>query len=101
MARAPGGHDLSAHVDFTALAAAGRRGGAGVHGPVTQGALLKALGIEARAKDLAAKNPASAESLEAALHRLTAAGGMGTLFKALAFLPDMAVTAPGFEETGA
>ena len=95
---APGAHDLSAHVDFTALREAGRRGGAGVHGPIGQGALLKALGIEARAQMLAAKNPGSAEALAEALSRLTAPDRMGTLFKALAFLPGMAVSAPGFEE---
>jgi SAM-dependent MidA family methyltransferase len=97
---APGAHDLSAHVDFAALRAAGKRGGAGVHGPIGQGALLKALGIGARAQSLAAKNPGSKAALEAALERLTAADKMGTLFKALAFLPGMAATAPGFEETG-
>jgi SAM-dependent MidA family methyltransferase len=95
---APGAHDLSAHVDFTALREAGKRGGAGVHGPISQGALLKALGIEARAQMLAAKNPGSAEALAEALSRLTAPDRMGTLFKALAFLPGMAVSAPGFEE---
>jgi SAM-dependent MidA family methyltransferase len=62
--------------------------------------LLKALGIAARAQALAAKNPASAPALAAALERLTAPAAMGTLFKALAFLPGMAATAPGFEETG-
>jgi SAM-dependent MidA family methyltransferase len=35
--------------------------------------------------------------LAAALDRLTAPEKMGTLFKALAFLPDLAATAPGFE----
>jgi SAM-dependent MidA family methyltransferase len=96
----PGEHDLSAHVDFAALAAAGKRGGAGVHGPVTQGALLQALGIAARAQSLKAKNPGSAALLDAALERLTAPEAMGTLFKALAFLPGMAATAPGFEGRG-
>jgi NADH dehydrogenase [ubiquinone] 1 alpha subcomplex assembly factor 7 len=98
---APGAADLSAHVDFTALAEAGRRGGAGVHGPVGQGALLAALGIAARAQSLAARNPASLPDLSAALARLTGADAMGTLFKAMAFLPAAAATAPGFESSGA
>jgi NADH dehydrogenase [ubiquinone] 1 alpha subcomplex assembly factor 7 len=97
----PGAADLSAHVDFTALAAAGRRGGAGVHGPVTQGALLTALGIGARAEQLAARHPGEAAALRAALARLTEPEAMGTLFKALAFLPAAAAIAPGFEEAGA
>ena len=96
-----GAHDLSAHVDFTALAAAGKRGGAGVYGPIGQGALLTALGMATRAQGLAAKNPASAQELAAALERLTAPDKMGTLFKALAFLPPAAVNAPGFETVGA
>jgi len=98
---APGEADLSAHVDFTALAEAGRRGGAGVHGPLGQGALLAALGIAARAEALAARNPASLPALTAALARLTEPAAMGTLFKAMAFLPAAALTAPGFERSGA
>jgi SAM-dependent MidA family methyltransferase len=97
----PGAHDLSAHVDFSALSAAGKRGGAGVHGPVGQGAFLTALGMGARAQALAAKHPANAPGLAAALERLTAPEKMGTLFKALAFLPGGAVSAPGFEQAGA
>jgi len=97
----PGTHDLSAHVDFTALAAAGKRGGTGVHGPIGQGALLTALGMATRAQGLAAKHPANAAALTAALTRLTALEMMGTLFKALALLPTAAVTAPGFETAGA
>ena len=92
----PGAHDVSAHVDFAALAAAGQRVGASVHGPVGQGALLAALGIAARAHSLAAHNPGEASALAAALDRLTAPEKMGTLFKALAFLPGGAARAPGF-----
>src|SRR5690606_37911130 len=93
----PGAHDLSAHVDFTAVAAAARRGGASIHGPVGQGALLAALGIATRAQALAAKNPQSAPELAAALERLTSPEKMGTLFKALALLPANAMQAPGFD----
>ncbi|MEM8752342.1 MAG: SAM-dependent methyltransferase, partial [Pseudomonadota bacterium] len=41
----PGEADLTAHVDFSALARAARMGGAAAAGPVEQGALLAALGI--------------------------------------------------------
>ncbi len=95
---APGEADLSAHVDFAALAEAGRRAGAGVHGPIGQGALLAALGIAARAASLAARHPAETPALQAALARLAGEGGMGHLFKALAYLPRAAQTAPGFAE---
>ena len=92
----PGGHDLSAHVDFTALADAGRRGGAIVHGPRHQGEFLVRLGLARRAEQLMKANPAKAKSIYAALERLIHPAQMGTLFKALAFLPPPAGTAPGF-----
>ena len=93
---APGEADLSAHVDFAALGEAGRRAGAGVHGPIGQGTLLTALGIAARAHSLAARHPAETPTLKAALVRLTGDDGMGRLFKALAFLPRAAHSVPGF-----
>jgi NADH dehydrogenase [ubiquinone] 1 alpha subcomplex assembly factor 7 len=87
---APGEADLTAHVDFRALAEAARAGGAEAWGPVGQGDFLGAIGIEERARRLAARaTPAQAESLAAALSRLLGADAMGTLFKALA------LTGPG------
>jgi SAM-dependent MidA family methyltransferase len=84
----PGEADLTAHVDFGALA----RAAAGVraHGPVGQGALLRALGIEARVAALAARaTPAQAEQLRSGAARLTDATAMGDLFRALALVaPD-------------
>ncbi|MEI9887409.1 MAG: SAM-dependent methyltransferase [Rhizomicrobium sp.] len=85
--RGAGLTDLSAHVDFPALAAAAERGGARVHGPVGQGTFLRALGIEQRAKRLEQAD---------ALARLTAPDRMGTLFKALAIVPKSAPPPPGF-----
>lgn len=89
----PGEADLTAHVDFAALAAAGRSGGARVHPLLTQRTLLERLGIVARASALARAQPGRAGEIEAALHRLTGAGRgeMGTLFKALCLTgPDLA-----------
>lgn len=88
---APGEADLSAHVDFAALAAAARRGGAKAFGPVGQGAALNALGLPTRAQQLIQKNPGEQKSIEAAVDRLTVQ--MGTLFKALAISRDKP---PGF-----
>lgn len=86
----PGSTDLTAHVDFAALARAARTGGAETFGPVTQGTLLRALGIEARASILrAGARSGQAAAIDAALERLVAPHAMGDLFKALA------VTAPG------
>lgn len=93
----PGECDLTAHVDFAALARAARRAGAAVHGPVTQGAFLARLGIATRAAMLAAGNAARRREVEAAVRRLTAPDAMGELFKVMA-LADPALPAPaGFE----
>ncbi|BCW88577.1 hypothetical protein sos41_17180 [Alphaproteobacteria bacterium SO-S41] len=83
---APGEADLTAHVDFQALA---ESSSATAHGPVTQGAFLTALGTEARAQALIRARPDQSAAIAAALTRLIDAGGMGTLFKA------MALTGPG------
>lgn len=87
----PGSADITAHVDFGALAAAFRQGGAVAHGPVTQTTLLNALGIGERATILQRNaNPRQAEAVAAAHRRLSAPDQMGKLFKALA------ATSPGF-----
>jgi NADH dehydrogenase [ubiquinone] 1 alpha subcomplex assembly factor 7 len=91
---APGTADLTAHVDFSALARAAAAGGATAHGPVGQGDFLLRLGIAQRAAALAARGAADAA---AALHRLTDPAEMGTLFKALAVTsPDFAGAPAGF-----
>src|SRR5207237_5814883 len=84
---APGENDLTAHVDFSALARAARGAGARVHGPVSQRDFLKRLGIEARAEKLKARaTPSQAADIEAALVRLTGSDRqhMGELFKVIA-----------------
>lgn len=93
----PGSADLTAHVDFTALAEAARDAGAQPHGPVHQGALLEHLGIGARAQTLM-KNASEDQkaAIEAARTRLTAADSMGTLFKALALTASNSPVPPGF-----
>ncbi|MDR7101945.1 SAM-dependent methyltransferase [Croceicoccus sp. BE223] len=81
---APGTADLTAHVDFGALASAARHGGLVVDGVAGQGDFLLSLGIGQRAAALARANPAQAESLATALHRLVDPAEMGTLFRVLA-----------------
>jgi SAM-dependent MidA family methyltransferase len=88
---APGEVDLSAHVDFGAVAHAARAGGARPYGPLAQGEFLEALGIRVREASLASDGGASP-----AIDRLTKPDGMGTLFKALAVLPPSAPSPPGF-----
>ena len=86
----PGQTDVTAHVDFQALAAAAQDIGARVHGPVPQGEFLKRLGIETRAVTLMAKaTPEVSEDISGAMKRLIGGGrgGMGTMFKVLAVSP--------------
>lgn len=81
---APGGADLTAHVDFTALARAAKDAGASAQGPIPQGDFLRGLGLDARAETLRrTATPVQAEAIAAAVHRLTDPAEMGTLFKVL------------------
>jgi NADH dehydrogenase [ubiquinone] 1 alpha subcomplex assembly factor 7 len=96
----PGDVDLTAHVDFAALARTARAPGARVHGPLAQGAFLRRLGIEARAAALRAKaSVVQAADIDAALARLTGSGpeAMGGLFKAVAFADARLGALPGFD----
>ncbi|GGK25044.1 class I SAM-dependent methyltransferase [Salinarimonas ramus] len=91
--------DVTAHVDFAQLAQAAQDAGARVFGPVTQGALLRALGIEHRARTLASRASAKAsEEIGAALTRLAGEGedDMGVLFKALAVAHPRLSACAGF-----
>lgn len=90
----PGAQDLSAHVDFRALARAAAE--VDVHGPVGQGAFLEDIGIKNRIARLAEANPGAREALQAALERLTQPAEMGTLFKTLALTPRGTPAPPGF-----
>jgi SAM-dependent MidA family methyltransferase len=85
----PGEVDLTAHVDFTALARAAVEGGAIVAGPVAQGQWLGTLGIETRAAALASAAPTRAAEVDAAVARLTRPEAMGELFQVMALAaPD-------------
>ena len=86
----PGSRDLTAHVDFATLAEAARAEDALAYGPVDQGQLLVALGIDTRAAGLARTAPERADQIAADRNRLVAPDQMGALFKGLA------VTAPGW-----
>jgi NADH dehydrogenase [ubiquinone] 1 alpha subcomplex assembly factor 7 len=92
----PGEDDISAHVDFAALALAGRRGGASVFGPLTQGMFLANIGIVERAEQLMKANPDEAQKLLSAVERLIGNDQMGRLFKVLAFAPPSVSGMAGF-----
>lgn len=90
----PGDADLTAHVDFRALADASPLAATPL---APQGALLAALGIGQRAQVLAqGLTGAALENHLAAYRRLTDAGEMGQLFKALGLYPVGAPQPPGF-----
>lgn len=92
---APGLVDLSADVDFTAIAEAATlaSGGVEVHGPISQADFLEAMGIKERAEMLiraAGSNDATAQSIKKSWQRLVDRGpnGLGKVYKALAILPE-------------
>jgi NADH dehydrogenase [ubiquinone] 1 alpha subcomplex assembly factor 7 len=97
---APGSADLTAHVDFAALARAAQCAGARVHGPIEQAMFLRELGIDARAAMLKrAATPVQVHEIDMAVARLTDAGktGMGSLFKVIAFSHPGLNILPGFQ----
>ena len=80
---APGEADLTAHVDFAAMADVAQSRGAKWLGTVPQGAWLRALGIDSRAEALADFAPQHRDALMRAKERLTGDGQMGLLFKVM------------------
>ena len=95
----PGEADLSAQVDFAAIANAARKAGLTVDGPITQAEFLGRLGIVERAHKLTAANPARAAEIEIGVARLMAPDSMGTRFKVLGLRSPNLPTLPGFETT--
>ena len=86
----PGEADLTAHVDFSALAPIAQSRGARWIGTAPQGRWLRELGIEARAQALTAAAPQHAAAIHEAKDRLISEGQMGLLFKV------MGLAAPGW-----
>ncbi|WP_156840689.1 class I SAM-dependent methyltransferase [Novosphingobium aquimarinum] len=79
----PGEADLTAHVDFAALAAVVQARGATWLGTTTQGQFLRQLGIESRADNLTQFAPEHRDAIHAAMERLIGEGQMGALFKVM------------------
>ncbi len=94
----PGEADLTAQVDFAAVATWAQRQGAATQGPTAQGEFLRRLGIEQRAERLKSKATLEqAAEIDAALARLTAPDQMGELFKVLAIADPKLGPLPGFD----
>jgi NADH dehydrogenase [ubiquinone] 1 alpha subcomplex assembly factor 7 len=92
----PGASDLSAHVQFAALARAAAAAGLAAAGPLPQSAFLGRLGIGERASRLMAANPERAGEIAAGVERLMSPTGMGGLFKAMAIRSRYLPPPPAF-----
>jgi NADH dehydrogenase [ubiquinone] 1 alpha subcomplex assembly factor 7 len=93
----PGEVDLSAHVDFAALAEAC---GMPTFGPVAQGAFLRRLGARARAQALKARaSDSDRAAIDAALARLIAPDQMGRLFRVMAVGDSRSAAPAGFSDS--
>ena len=98
--QSPGEADLTAHVDFEALAMAAQQAAPQTaHSQlIPQGVLLERLGITARAEALAKRLTGNPLASQIAAHRrLTHPAEMGNLFQALALYPVGQTPPPGFE----
>ena len=91
----PGLIDISADVDFTALAEAALAASPGVevHGPVEQGGWLQRMGIRERAEIICKgleKDEEGKKRVRGAIERLVERGGgaMGKIYKVLAIVPE-------------
>ncbi|WP_372573828.1 class I SAM-dependent methyltransferase [Ruegeria jejuensis] len=94
----PGQADLTAHVDFEALAQIAQQAGCAHTRLTPQGVFLERLGITERAQNLAKPLSGSElQSLISAHRRLTHPGEMGNLFKVLGLYPATANPPPGLE----
>ncbi len=96
----PGEADLTAHVDFTALAQCLAATGLTIDGPTPQAEFLGRLGIVERTSQLMAGNPAQAAAIETGTMRLLAPNGMGTRFQVLAARNWSGTPMIGFDTTG-
>ena len=100
----PGECDLTAHVDFAAMARSAAATGAAVYGPIDQGDFLRGIGVDLRTKALADRaGPERAEELGQARNRLVGKGKgeMGGLFKVMAIANRALAAPPGFHPLAA
>jgi len=96
----PGEADVTAHVDFGALARAAEAAGARPRPVMTQGEFLVRMGLVERANVLGRnKEPAIRDGIARDMERLAGDKGMGKLFKVMAVSsPDLPL--PVFDTSG-
>lgn len=96
----PGESDVTAHVDFEALAKSFISGGVDLLPMLTQGQFLKAMGLDLRTEKLAAKLEGQAkQDFMVASRRLADANQMGNLFKVMAVANNIRQPIYPFEAT--
>ncbi len=94
----PGEADLTAHVDFDALAEVFRESGIATYGPAPQGSFLSRMGAELRAEILMQRaDMKQRETIASGIQRLISAAQMGDLFRVLGFVSDATLQPDGFE----
>jgi SAM-dependent MidA family methyltransferase len=92
----PGLQDITAWVDFTALAEAGASAGYDLAGFTTQAYFLAGLGIDREMRDAAADDERSFARLANQARQLMLPGEMGERFKAMAWLRGLDLELSGF-----
>jgi len=92
----PGLSDLSAHVDFTAIAEAGERADLTVAGFTTQASFLLACGLLDRLRETGAPESLAYLREASAVQTLTSISRMGELFKVLALVRGEGIDWKGF-----
>ncbi len=98
---APGAHDLTAHVDFRALALAAVAIGIRPFGPMAQGRFLLQLGLETRCQTLMRTATAQQrQTIMSGARRLVDPTQMGELFKVMAVTAGLRTAPPPFGEHG-
>ena len=95
----PGLSDLTAHIDFTAIAEAGERAGLTVAGFTTQASFLLACGILDRLREVAPPESLAYLREASTVQMLTSATEMGELFKVLALARGEGIEWRGFSLT--
>jgi NADH dehydrogenase [ubiquinone] 1 alpha subcomplex assembly factor 7 len=91
--------DVTAHVDFAALARHARNDGLRVDGPIRQADFLERLGLTLRLEAIEKniKEEDKRKDIRQGALRLVDRNGMGELFKVMALSPSGADIPPGFE----
>jgi len=92
----PGLTDITAHVDFTAIAAAGERGGFEAAGFTAQAPFLLGCGILDALAAIGAPETLAYIRAAASVQKLLAPSEMGELFKVLALAKTQSIAWPGF-----